>query len=98
LELQSRSTVVGGESAEADTFDIVRLLQRLQLEMSETVLLNWHQYDDVDEMRAEDLRRHFDDIWYPSSDDLDIIDAGLGWIISVRHDGVVHCLDFSKYN
>jgi hypothetical protein len=63
---------------------------------SETIFLNWYRYDDVDEMRLADVTKFFEDIWYPSSDDLDIFDESLRWILSIRHDGEVKYVNLAR--
>ncbi len=47
-------------------------------------------------MKAEDLISTFSDIWYPSSDDLDIIDGTMQWIVSIDHNGTVRALSVGK--
>lgn len=77
-------------------FNLRRALMEAGVTTLETVFLNWYRYDDVDEMRLADVTRYFDDIWYPSSDDLDILDESLSWILTVRHDGEVKCVSLSR--
>ena len=36
--------------------------------------------------------KYFDDIWYPDSDDIDIFDQTLSWILTVLHNGDVKIL------
>ena len=69
-----------------DVFGYVRVRPR------PNVLINWGRFDDIDEMRASDLMRYFSDIWYPASDDIEIFDEQLGWIVSVGHEGDVRAL------
>ncbi|EKO31739.1 hypothetical protein LEP1GSC179_0008 [Leptospira santarosai str. MOR084] len=40
-----------------------------------------------------DLINNFDDIWYPSVDDIDIIDMSISWILSVSHFGEIKLID-----
>lgn len=75
--------------AEQDNFDLVNELKSLNISASATVLLNWHQFDDVDEFDLQTLSARFQDIWYPGADDVDVFDRTLTWILSIRHDGVV---------
>lgn len=51
------------------------------------VYLNWYRYDDIDQISFDELNKYFFDIWYPSSDDLDIFDESLDWILSISHNG-----------
>lgn len=73
-------------------FDLLGVLDGLGLQYSEHVFLNWGQFGELDRIRLRDLGEYFGDIWYPDSDDLDIVDADCNWILSVRHDGVVSIL------
>ena len=79
-----------------DQFSVLKLLRDLQLECSESLYLNWYRFDDVDEMKAEDLSRMFDDIWYPGPDDLDLIHAEAHWILSIDHEGFVKFLNLES--
>jgi hypothetical protein len=87
---------VRGVDAKKDDFKIEALLHRLGLDHSEYALLNWGNLDELDRVRVRDLGDYFSDIWYPDSDDLDIIDPQFRWVLSVRHDGVVSVIRFSQ--
>jgi len=54
--------------------------------------LNWYRFDKIDELRFVDLCEKFEDIWYPSSDDLDIFDRNMNWLISIEHSGSIRVL------
>lgn len=43
-------------------------------------------------MRFKDLTEHFDYIWYPGPDDIEIFDDSLSWILSVDHGGYLRVL------
>ncbi len=62
-------------------------------ELPDRVYLNWDRFQTVDEMSARDLIGHFDDIWYPASDDLDIIHPAGEWVVLVHHEGWVYLAD-----
>jgi hypothetical protein len=51
------------------------------------VFVNWYRFDDIDSLELDDLSRHFDDIWYPSVDDIEVFDESCRWFLSVSHDG-----------
>ena len=72
--------------------DVLAVLDGLGVGYSEHAYLNWGQFEELDRIRLQDLSECFDDIWYPGSDDLDVIDAECKWILSVRHDGAVGIL------
>jgi hypothetical protein len=77
------------QNASESTFDLVRLLKKLGVPPESEVLLNWYRFDDVDAMRAQDLADHFDHLWYPGADDLELLDRSGSWLVSVAHDGTV---------
>ena len=66
--------------------DLRELLTNAHISLSRHVLLNWYRIDDVDRLDLDDLSRHFDDIWYPGPDDIDIFDESCSWFLSVDHD------------
>lgn len=84
--------LVKGVNAESRNFDLQSIVKGLGLVVSHITYLNWYRYDDIDELRTVDLFQWFGDLWYPSSDDLDLIDSELRWLISVRHDGNIQFL------
>jgi hypothetical protein len=90
--LGDRQTVLDKPNAEANGFDLKACLQSLGISASDRVFINWYRFDDIDEMKVDDLCTYFASIWYPSSDDIDVIDSKYSWILSVRHDGVLSVL------
>jgi hypothetical protein len=81
--------VVPGANAEDSDFSLNAVLSGELITAQETVYLNWKGFDEIDEMRFTDVCTYFDDIWYPSSDDLDLFDGSLDWVLSVAHHGTV---------
>lgn len=77
------------EVLEDDSLDVRLALERNGQTCSDLVYLDWHRFDEVDEMAEEVLSKNFDDIWYPSADDLGIFDETLDWILLVQHWGSV---------
>jgi hypothetical protein len=53
------------------------------------LFVNWARFEEVDAFQTVDVARYFDDLWYPVADDIDLFDASLNWLVSIRHDGVV---------
>ena len=70
-------------------FSLLGLLKSEDIESNDVVYVNWYRFDDVDRFKLNDLSQYFDDIWYPSSDDIDIFDSSLSWVISVSHSGEI---------
>lgn len=62
-------------------------MNKLDLEYSDEVMVNWYQFDDVDKMKLDDIEKHFHDLWYPDVDDIDIIHPNFLWIVSIDHSG-----------
>ena len=91
--IRDRSAHSRGVNAEDEEFDLQRVLGGFQL--PERVFLNWYRFDDLDEVRFDDLRSKFDDLWYPASDDLEVLDPNLGWILSIDHSGNIYLLDLA---
>lgn len=73
-------------------FDLALFVCSLAIKPNDTVYLNWHHFDNIDEIKLSDLCGHFDDIWYSGADDLDIFDDSFEWILSVSHGGNISLL------
>jgi hypothetical protein len=58
-----------------------------------SVLLNWAHWEEIDRMACRDLIDRFHDIWYPKTDDLDVLDEAFAWIVSIDHDGWIYSAD-----
>lgn len=76
-------------NAEDDGFTLKTVFDKIKITPKAKVYLNWHHFDNVDEIGFDDLNQYFDDIWYPSSDDIDIFDESFTWILSISHYGAV---------
>jgi hypothetical protein len=50
---------------------------------------NWATFEELDAFQTTDVAQYFSDLWYPGADDIDLFDASVDWVISIRHDGVV---------
>ena len=96
----AKSIAVDGADAEDDAFELEKLLDRLELSLSETVYLNWSWFPsgDVDEIKTEDVLTKFTDIWYPAADDLDLIDPQMQWVLSIHHWGAVSAWKSQKHS
>lgn len=89
-------TVVPECNALRDNFDLRDVFNACCIHPHNKVYINWYRYDDIDELDLEDFIKHFDDIWYPHSDDIDIFDSAFSWIVSVSHNGIIKFLDITK--
>jgi hypothetical protein len=72
-----------------DNFNLIKCLNFLGVYDKEEILINWFQFDDIDEIACIDLNNYFYDIWFETADDMDIFDSSLSWILSIRHDGYI---------
>jgi hypothetical protein len=76
-------------SAVEERFDLLATLARLRIRPAPDLFINWHQFEQVDSLKALDLDRYFEDIWFPIADDIDLFDQQADWVVSIRHDGAV---------
>lgn len=90
LELSSRQTFYE-KAYTIENFNLMNTLADLGIKPMTKVIINWFRFQRLDEFKIDDLTRYFDDIWFPGSDDIDVFDDTLNWILSVRHDG---CISF----
>jgi len=65
------------------------LFTHLRITPKSEIYVNWYRFNDVDLFDIQDLDRCFYDIWFPFSDDIDLFDNSLDWMISIRHDGAI---------
>ena len=70
-------------------FSITEILNIHHVEFDDSVILNWHRFDDLDEIKLKDLDEFLSDIWYPASDDIDVFDNSMTWVLSIAHTGKV---------
>lgn len=87
--ISRRSFLVKEFNAEDTEFDLEKLFAQLNLAFPEKIYLNWRHFEELDEMLAVDLASNFSEIWYPSSDDLDLLDPQAQWVISIHHTGAI---------
>ena len=90
--LQGKAKPFTGADAQ-NAFDPQTAIAALGFRPRPEVLVNWYRFDKIDRIALSDLTKHFDDIWYPGSDDIEIFDESLDWFILVRHDGRVSLLN-----
>jgi hypothetical protein len=86
--LEARAIDIQDVMPSEESFCFAELFRRLQLE-SINIYVNWSSFDDIDEMALTTFSDAFDDLWYPSSDDIEIFDQSQKWVLLVRHFDVV---------
>jgi len=72
----------------AESFDIAGVVRNGGCRCLEKVFVDWGSHR-VDEMSTKDLSQYFDDIWYPSSDDILVFDSSIDWALAIFHYGAV---------
>lgn len=91
--VELRSRLCGESNASEDDFDLAGVMTRVVgSDLSCNVFLNWSTFESLDKMSARDVAAFFEYIWYPGADDLDIIDEGGRWVVSIMHYGAVTVL------
>lgn len=87
LRQQSRPLV--GMDANQPDFALARAFEEAGISPGDRVFINWHRFDDLDDVSTETVTEHFDQFWYPKADDIDIFDGTLTWFLSVDSEGSV---------
>ncbi|HEV7224714.1 MAG TPA: hypothetical protein VGN42_18530 [Pirellulales bacterium] len=96
LALANHQIPYGGLNALDEGFDLSRVFEALDIWPDDSVYINWHRFNanEIDAITVADLTLYFDDIWYPSSDDIDIFDDTLCWVLVVSHEGMIGFIKF----
>jgi hypothetical protein len=77
--------------ASNEGFDLSKALPRSYARFDAEVAVKWlDTFDTVDIFHFQTLVKYFDDIWYPGTDDIEIIDLDCKWLIAVEHGGYVY--------
>jgi len=82
-----KGSIVEGINARDRGFSLRDVLSARGLNPPRLIYLNWHQFDDIDEMLLSDVSEFFEFLWYPGADDLDLFDESVTWMLSISHDG-----------
>jgi hypothetical protein len=93
--LDAKQQVLDGIDADDPGFDLAAACPH-PVTPGEPVLINWYRFDDVDRLEFGFVRSFLSDLWYPSSDDIDIFDEQLSWVVSISHHGVVKRVTFGE--
>jgi len=82
--------VPNATEAYSDEWLVQALLEANGVLHTDPIYINWRHFDDVDRFEsAVSVERSFRSIWYPASDDVDLFDDSMSWVMSVDHDGCV---------
>lgn len=96
--LFSKTHTVECANARSEDFDLFAVLHPLGINPYSEVYINWNDFVTIDRMRFEDLARHFDYVWYPGPDDVEIFDDSLSWLLFVDHSGFLRVLEVPATN
>lgn len=88
--IRINSVLIEGVDADSVDFNFKSILQDLQIDIPDTVFINWHQFDEIDEFDFEDFNTYFKYIWYPGPDDIEIFTKKADWIISIDESGSLY--------
>jgi hypothetical protein len=53
------------------------------------VYVTWDTFTNIDQIHLKDFCKWFQYIWYPSSDDIDVFNDELTWILHIYHYGTI---------
>lgn len=88
-EINEIGEILPDFNAELPGFRLSSVLKSQGIVPKDKVLINWYRFDNIDQFYFDDLNKHFDSIWYPGPDDIDIFDESFSWVLSVSHSGVI---------
>lgn len=71
--------------------DVQRLLFSLTSEAESIVVVIWANDHTGSMMKYSCFAEYFDDLWYPSSDDVWVVDPAFLWLIEVDHEEILSC-------
>jgi hypothetical protein len=94
--LLDASHPVGEYNATSEGFELSSVTKELDLKPQQHIYINWDRLVTVDRMKFADLSKHFNDIWYPSADDIEVFDDSLSWILFVHHSGSVRVVQIGQ--
>lgn len=83
-----------GFNADEANFDLKTAFSEIGITTPNEICINFNKFESIDILRFDDLSKFFNDIWYPSLDDIEIFDINLSFIVSVRHYGAIYYFTF----
>lgn len=79
-----------------NNFSIKELFYNLNVE-SNFLYVTWDSFKTIDRFKLTDFCQWFEYIWYPSSDDIDIFNDDLTWILQVYHYETIALAQLEKF-
>jgi len=88
-ELFRRSNEVPEIYLEGEVTPLSSVFSRCAITPRESLFVQWRMFREVDRFKTRDLENDFYSIWYPSSDDIEIFDSTMEWVLFISHHGSV---------
>jgi hypothetical protein len=89
MTIHSRAVSIPQHNALDDDFNLANAIADAGIEPASDVFISWDSLHDIDRFQFNDCVRYFDDLWYPSSDDIELFDETGHWVMLVAHDGYI---------
>ncbi len=94
LTIDRLQTCLKEVRADDPNFDLEKVLRSISVTSGNDVFVNWKNFEIIDRIKIRDLSKFFSDIWYPSTDDIDVFDSSVSWVLSVNHEGEIRSMHF----
>jgi len=94
MALEQAADPVPHMNALDEDFDLNAALAAAGVRELESVLINWHRFDDIDAIGRDDAVRHFLALWYPTAEAIDFFDASCRWVVSIGYEGEIRIANF----
>ena len=96
--VRDRSKFLADKNADSVSFNLLDLLDELQIPSTEFIYINWFRFNSIDRFKLTDLSENLKYIWYPGPDDIEIFPEDVSWIISIigTHSAAVKSAGFFK--
>ena len=91
--ISDKGTIADSFNVRDESFSMYEFAKHFNIVLSEYTFVNWYRFDDIDLMTVNDLFSSIDDIWYPSVDEIDILDSEMRWILSIDDAGGLKLLE-----
>ncbi len=85
--LQSRSTRL--DICDAHPDEVRRILLSFGIPLDERVLVVWCSIETGISIVFREFVQYYDDLWYPSSDDVWVTQGSLPWLIEFHHEEII---------
>lgn len=66
--------------------DVIDWLRELLVQGDEQVIVIWPHYRAAVTLSSSDFLKYFDELWYPSADDVWVRDRSASWLLEIDHE------------